>query len=102
MTDRPTKLAIETDDATLVVRGEVDSHTSPQLQERLDAMDAGGTVTVDLAPTTFIDSSGLRVLVAAHKRLGRGGGRLVLRAPSEAVVRLLEVTGLDAELHVEA
>jgi anti-anti-sigma factor len=43
---------------------------------------------------TFLDSSGLRVLIGAYKEAEERGGRLRLRSPSDGVVRLLEITGL--------
>ena len=53
-----------------------------------------------LRTVSFIDSSGLRVLVRAEKRLGQAGGQLALVRPSEPVTRLLEITGLSAELTI--
>lgn len=52
-------------------------------------------VTVDLAGATFIDSTGLAVLVGARKRISRRGGALKLAAPSRTAVRVLELTALD-------
>jgi anti-sigma B factor antagonist len=46
----------------------------------------------------FIDSSGLRVLIAADRDITERGGTLTLRSPSETVRRLLEITGLNDHL----
>jgi signal transduction protein with GAF and PtsI domain len=48
-----------------------------------------------------MDSSGLRVLVSAADRLRRGGTRLVLRAPSAPVIRLLEISEVGGVVGVE-
>jgi anti-sigma B factor antagonist len=94
-----TRLEIAGDvDGALVLAGEIDSYTAPDLAERL-ATDPPVEV-VDVAGVTFIDSSGLRVLVEAHQSRVASGSRLVLRAPSAAVQRLLEISGLAGHLDV--
>ena len=56
---------------------------------------------VDLRDVSFIDSSGIEALCAARRDAERSGGSVVLRAPSAAVVRVLEVTGLDDVFRIE-
>jgi anti-sigma B factor antagonist len=85
-------------DGALVLVGEIDSYTAPLLGERL--VDGSPIEVVDLAGVSFIDSSGLRVLVEAHQARVEEGARLVLRAPSAAVQRLLEISGLMGHLDV--
>ena len=70
---------------------------------RAMARAAGGKVEVviDLARLSFIDVSGLNVLVLSSRRARAAGGTLVLRSPSRHVRRLLDVLRLDAELAVE-
>lgn len=86
----------------LVVEGDVDLYTSPQLRDRLaESMENGRLLlVVDLAGTTFIDSSGLGALIGAHARLRERRGRLVLCCPRDEVVRTLELTGLDQVMTV--
>jgi anti-sigma B factor antagonist len=74
------------------VRGELDIATAPVLRSVLMGVPAPSTV--DLAGMTFIDASGLRVLVAAAGRARRDGRELVLRDPSRGMMRVLEITGL--------
>lgn len=92
------------DGPAVTVSGELDPHTAAQLQEALNEVLAAGGVTrvvLDLSGIRFIDSSGLRVLLAANESLMRAGGQLTLRAPSAAVMRLLEITDLVDRLDVE-
>lgn len=88
----------------LALDGELDPHTVPLLQREFDRVVGMGTTQVvfDLDRLRFIDSSGLRVLLLAHRTLSERGGDMVLTRPSEAVSRLLDITGLDAHLKVEA
>ena len=89
---------------TLVLTGEVDPHTAPQLEAALAGqIDGGATaVRIDAAGLAFIDSSGLRVLVDAHRRLGSDPSVLVLADVSPTFRRLLEVTGLDEHVTIES
>lgn len=85
---------------TVSVDGQIDSHTATGFNDVLVELPADQTVTVDLAAVTFIDSSGLRVLVRAEKRQAAGGGGLTIANPSAPVRRLLEITGLASELTI--
>src|ERR687884_1495961 len=82
--------------AYLTLRGELDLATAPELEQLVnESLDAGNEVVVDLRGLEFMDSSGIRVLVAAHARAGRVGTRLVIvRPPSgSAVAKIVEVSG---------
>jgi anti-anti-sigma factor len=54
-----------------------------------------------MSETSFLDSSGLRAILTTNRRLAADDGTLVLRAPSEPVTRLLEITGLGEHFTVE-
>lgn len=87
--------------ATLTLEGDLDASTATDLQAALDQVDPSSRVVIDLAGVSFIDSSGLRVLVQTHSRHQPPGGGLLLRAPSPTTVRLLEISGLLDHLQVE-
>ncbi len=78
----------------LRLSGDIDSHTAPDLADALGRISADRDVELDMAGVGFIDSSGLRVLVAEHQRLDAGGASLRLANASDAVRRLVEMTGL--------
>ena len=85
------------DTATITADGEVDLATVNTLRSALtEAMQQGAThVTLDLDRVTYIDSSGLGVLVGAHKRLKAQGRALVLRVANAEMIKLIKLTGLD-------
>jgi anti-sigma B factor antagonist len=85
------------------IKGELDAYTAPAVEEQIAHMVDGGitNVVLDLSETGFLDSSGLRAILTAHRRLEHDQGGLVLRAPSEPVTRLLEITGLTDHFLVE-
>jgi anti-sigma B factor antagonist len=99
MSAEATRLDLTDDvDGTLVLVGEIDSYTAPALAERL--AHEPKVLMVDLAGVTFIDSSGLRILVEAHQARIDADASLTLRSPSAAVQRLLEISGLSSHLDV--
>jgi anti-sigma B factor antagonist len=79
--------------------GEIDFTSSGPVQSTLLAMilPGGGTVVADLSQITFLDSSGLGVLVQAHRTALERDNRLVVVA-SPPVRKLLRLTGLDTVL----
>jgi anti-sigma B factor antagonist len=81
---------------TLTVLGELDLVSSPALQEELErAIGSDATVIVlDLGRLSFMDSTGLHVLVKAHQRAHEAGRRFVVTKGGEQVQRLLDLTGV--------
>lgn len=79
------------------ITGEVDLHTAPKLRERIHELTEEGRdrIVLNLQPLSFMDSTGLGVLVAALKRIKGRDGELVLVAPQDPVRKVLQVTGLD-------
>jgi anti-sigma B factor antagonist len=76
----------------LKVQGELDLSVADRLRERLEAA-AGRPVLVDLSDCTFIDSTGIAVVLLAR----REGERVAMHSPSEQVLRVLAVTGLTGD-----
>src|SRR3954447_2372573 len=89
---------VDGDTHVVAVTGEIDLFTAPEFKLRVSApIDAGRThVVIDLTATTFIDSSSLGVLIGAHRRLRRQGGRLVVVCTSDAIAKTFRITGLDS------
>jgi anti-anti-sigma factor len=82
---------------TLIVRGEVDLATAAQLRDAvLRHLSAASSLRLDLSGVTFMDSSGLHVLIASQRRAALLGNPLVIARASPAVERLLQVTGTTA------
>jgi anti-sigma B factor antagonist len=86
------------DNSTVVeVCGEVDLATAPQLRDALaDVVEVQGSldVALDFSATSFLDSTGIAVVVAALKALREKGGRLHVSAASSPVRKVLEISGL--------
>ncbi len=88
------------DRAVVHISGEVDLATCPQLRDVLAELVDRGVhhLIVDLEQVSFLDSSGIGVLIGVLRRLREHGGSLHLTAPRPHVRRVLELTGITTLL----
>lgn len=81
----------------LAVTGELDIGSAPVLREALLRLLGGDTVddvVLDLSGVSFVDSSGLAVLLMGARRWGASEARMLVRSASPTVQRLLDLTGV--------
>lgn len=90
------------DIAVIAPTGDIDIATAPLLRERLDDLIDSGVrrILVSCRNVTFIDSSGLALLLSRARRLFRLGGLLSLVDASAQVARFLQIARLIDVLHV--
>ena len=88
----------------ITVSGEVDLATSPELDTAIiAAIDSGATsVVIDLTDVSFMDSSGLGVIVRALKRCREAENDLDLVITNERVLKVFGITGLDQVIPIHA
>jgi len=95
---------IQRDGRTVVVpRGELDMASAPELEGAvMPPLEAGAWVVLDLRSLQFIDSSGLRVVVGAHRSAQAGPGRftVVRGLPGTTVHRIVEIAGIDTVIEM--
>lgn len=80
----------------LVARGQIDLYSAPQFKEALHAAvdDGMSEVVVDLSAVSFMDSTGLGVLVGLDKRLREMQGKLSIVTHDATIKRVFEIVGL--------
>ena len=90
------------DQTRVALAGELDIATAPQLEEGLEKVEANspGVLLLDLRKVEFIDSTGLRAVIAADERARSAGRRLVIIRGTPAVERVFSVTQLDQRLEI--
>jgi anti-sigma B factor antagonist len=97
-------LTIETAGTTvrLALMGELDIATADQVSQALAQIEREEpeTIMLDLRQLSFLDSTGLRIVVAADARAREQGRRLVIVRGPEAVERILHMTRLDERLDI--
>ncbi len=91
------------DRVLLHLRGELDAHHGQVVHDALAQVAEEGRrdVTVDVSEVSFLDSSGLRVLLEAEERVRAEGGVLRLREPSPQVTHILELTDLAGRFDLD-
>jgi serine/threonine-protein kinase RsbW len=103
---RPMDITTRTQSGVTIVAvaGKLDSNTSPQAQQALDGIVAGGgrTILVDCTALDYISSAGLRVLLATAKRLSGAGGTVRLFGLNETVREVFQISGFVTILPVFA
>jgi anti-sigma B factor antagonist len=101
VTDLTLESKVTGDTAAVIVRGEVDMATAPQLREELTGLvDSGVTrLVLDCRDLQFLDSSGIGVLIAVHKLLDDSGS-LTLEAPPTHVRKVLDLTGVSEHVTI--
>jgi anti-anti-sigma factor len=78
-------------------RGEIDLATCGLFEAQLDDLWTAGWehIVVDLRDVAFMDSTGVHVLIAHHRRAAVTGGRFSIIDGTESVSRVLKITGMD-------
>jgi len=81
----------------LALEGEIDLHVSPGIAASLATMVAGhpARLVVDLSGVSYIDSSGLAVLIKAMQSVEEYGGKLTLAGMNKNVRAIFEMARLD-------
>lgn len=90
------------DAVVVAVEGELDLFTAPYLRDevREAIKQDGNRLVFDLGALSFMDSSGLSVLIEAWRLATSEGGGVSLAAPQAPVARILRTTGLDRRIKV--
>lgn len=88
----------------VAVLGEIDLSAAPRVREAVgDHIDAGVChLVLDLTQVTFMDSTGLGLLVGTHKATSARGGGLRVVCENPRLLRLLAVTGLSRSVVVRS
>jgi anti-anti-sigma factor len=102
--ERPFQVGLERIDGQCVVvfLGELDLLAVDELWEHIEQVRSSGQpIILDLSGTTFMDSTGIRLLLRAYSADGRVPEAITLRAPSEAVTNTLALAGVDRMFRVD-
>lgn len=86
---------------TVLLEGRLDTSTAPLLEEELrNSLDDIKSLVLDLEKLEYLSSAGLRVVLAAQKRMSKQGQMLLKHVP-EVIMEIFEVTGFVDILTIE-
>jgi anti-sigma B factor antagonist len=85
------------DSCTVTLSGELDYTASSQMNRQMRAFidKSSGDLSLDLSGLTYLDSSGLAVLIEAYRRLKKDKRKLVITSVTRQVEKILRLTELD-------
>ena len=83
--------------SVIVVSGEIDVHTAPELKERLSTLVEHGTyrLILDMEDVEFLDSTGLGALISGLKRVRAHDGSIDIVCTHSRILRIFDITRLD-------
>ncbi|MBE7023817.1 MAG: anti-sigma F factor antagonist [Clostridia bacterium] len=92
-------IKLENIGTTLVAKlgGELDHHTAPKLRDTLDreiALNNTRNIVLDFDGVTFMDSSGIGVIIGRYKQIAALGGKVMIIRVKPQVDKILELSGL--------
>lgn len=85
----------------LILEGRLDTTTAPQLEEVISKeLDGIESITMDFKQLDYLSSAGLRVILAAQKKMNKQG-EMVIRHVNETIMEVFEVTGFSGILNIK-
>ena len=89
---------------TAKLDGEIDHHTAKQVREQIDAAidaDAPAVLILDFRDITFMDSSGIGLIMGRYRAMKLVGGEVRIINPSPNIKRVLKLAGMDRLVRIE-
>ena len=96
----PFELRPDDDKSTLVLSGDIDLQISGDIKAEIERLSDISRLEIDASEVTYIDSSGVAVLILARQHCTRNNMTLALPSISEAVHRVLQIAKLDVMLPI--
>ena len=78
--------------------GELDHHNAAVIREKLDTLldDGINELTLDMSGITFMDSSGIGVILGRYRRMSERGGKMYIKGVNDYSERILRMAGVLA------
>ena len=91
-------LEVTNEEITAYLSGEIDHHSAVELRRRIDEAVLAGTpewLILDFSGVTFMDSSGIGLILGRWRLMQEQGGRLTVRGVPKTLRKVMRVSGLD-------
>ena len=97
------KILEQNDQKVVVIEGRVDTVTAPELDMKVSPIWATPSITLvfDCEKLEYLSSSGLRIILSAHKQVTAKGGKFILRNLTREVRSVIDLTGFSRILIIE-
>ena len=106
MVRKEKRFSYKLDDDILEIKltGEIDHHSAVNVRSEIDELIFDlrpHKVVLDLSEISFMDSSGLGLIMGRYALIKDFGGVLTLRAPTVAVMKILSLAGMERMIKIE-
>ncbi len=94
----PIRLSQDRNDLTVTLQGDIDHHSARSMMLSLDrevCARTPATLTVDMGEVSFMDSSGIAVLLRCLRRMEETGGQMRVRSVPPQAQKVFSAAGLD-------
>ena len=93
----------QNDEIVVTIVGRIDTVTSPQLEKSIQPYlaEIGLTLIFECEKLDYVSSSGLRVILMAHKQISAKGGKFILRNLTPEVRSVIDLTGFSRIINIE-
>ena len=84
--------------------GEIDHHTAKDIREKIDIQIENSdckTLVIDFSDVSFMDSSGIGLIMGRYKLMKQRQGEVKIKNPSPNTVRVLKLAGMDRLAKIE-
>lgn len=86
---------------TILLDGWLDHDSSPELAEKIEAIDSASELIIDFSKVEYISSAGIRALVTAHRKAKELNAEFSVIHLNSEVMSILAMTGLDKKLGIQ-
>lgn len=91
---------------TLVIapEGDIDHHSAARIRAEADkTLETTGVINIafDLSKTTFMDSSGIGMIIGRYRKVQSLGGKIIIRGAGPGIMRIIGLSGLGSIVTIE-
>ena len=98
------RLKNENEKLTAAVTGEIDHHSAREIREAIDQnleRSLSKRLVLDFRDVTFMDSSGIGLIMGRYKLLKSMGGEIIIKNANERIQRVMKLAGVDKLAEIE-
>lgn len=94
----PVKISNKDNRTTAFLSGEIDHHMAPSLRREIDFAireNRSCELILDFSEVTFMDSSGIGLVMGRYKLMNELGGSIIIQNPPPAIKKVMKLSGID-------
>ena len=86
------------------INGEIDHHTSKEIRDKIDSEIESinpASLVIDLGDVSFMDSSGVGIILGRYKLMRSIGGKIQIKSPKKEIKRILSLSGVERLVDID-